>query len=248
MPSGNALSAEMLKELKNFLKKNKRTDLLSVYLRYVEKLHDVRPVLFPGTKTIYKSSESAIELLQQESKVWREPEVKITYEKGSVNSKTKKIYVCPYSGKVFGDNTHPNPQDAIYDWVAKCPQNSDRVGGVRAKRFFVSDDPEVIKGYITPNKRSIVKKVFSSQTNNKLYHSLETLLEEFKNSYLKPISLFEVQNQTRFTIHADLMTFLQAHISEQAVSDFVEALAEDPELKSFVSLWIEEEQEGQEKE
>ncbi|WP_108623989.1 DUF2709 domain-containing protein [Candidatus Similichlamydia epinepheli] len=243
MPSGNTLSAEMLKELKNFLKKNKRTDLLSVYLRYVERIHDVRPVLFPGTKTIYKSIESAIELLQKEGKVWREPEVKITYEKGKVNENTKKVYICPYSGKVFGDNTHPNPQDAIYEWVAKCPQNSDRVGGVKAKRFFVSDDPEVIKSYISKNKRSLTKKVFSSQTNNKLYHSLEALLEEFKRSYLKPVSLFEVQNQTRFTIHADLMTFLQEHICEQAVSDFVESLTADPELKSFVSLWVEEEQE-----
>lgn len=248
MPAGKALSAEMLRELKFFLKKNKRTDLLSVYLRYVEKLHNIRPVLFPGTKTIYTSIESAIELLQKDGKIWREPEVNITYEKGSVNEKTKKIYICPYSGKAFGDNTHPNPQDAIYEWVARCPQNSERVGGVKAKRFFVSDDPEVIKGYISPSRRSIVKKVFSSQTNNKLYHSIESLLEEFKKSYLKPISLFEVQNQTRFTIHEDLMILLQTHIREEAVSDFVETLSEYSEFKSFISLWIEEEQEEDEKE
>ena len=72
-------------------------------------------------------------------------EIKIGQDTRSVNEQTKKIYICPFSGKVFGDNTHPNPQDAIYDWVSTCAENNERVGGLRVKRFFVSEDPEMIQ-------------------------------------------------------------------------------------------------------
>ena len=57
-------------------------------------------------------ADQAIDALEKENKLWNETEIKITYSKEAVNEETKKIYICPFSGKVFGDNTHPNPQDA----------------------------------------------------------------------------------------------------------------------------------------
>lgn len=72
----------------------------------------------------------------------------------------RKIYICPFTGKVFGDNTHPNPQDAIYDWVSKCPENKERLDGIKVKRFFVSEDPDVIKNYIQKRREPISKIVF----------------------------------------------------------------------------------------
>ena len=56
-------------------------------------------------------------LKQKEGKLWRETEIKIQVGQPSVNEDTQKIYICPFTGKVFGDNTHPNPQDAIYEPV-----------------------------------------------------------------------------------------------------------------------------------
>ena len=125
-------------EMLRFLKKNKKADLITTYLFFLEKKFNLKPVLFIRDKEIYQSREDLIQRLEETGKLWRETEIKIQYGQQSVNEQSKKIYICPFTGKVFADNTHPNPQDAIYDWVSKCPENTERVGGLKAKRFLVS--------------------------------------------------------------------------------------------------------------
>src|SRR5262249_5196606 len=151
---------------------------------YLEKKFNIQPVLFAKEKTIYQSLEDAMRLLEKDHKIWHEAEIKIGFSNLSVNESTQKIYICPFTGKVFGDNTHPNPQDAIYDWVSKCPENTERIGGMRVKRFFVSEDPEVIRSYISKvkHKEPITKKVFCSVTSGKLFGSKEAVLNDFKEN------------------------------------------------------------------
>ena len=236
------LSEQTKTVLLNFLQERRSPELLTAYLFYLENRFRLQPVVFVRDKIIYQSAEVAIKKLEDEGKVWRETEIKIGYGPPSVNELTKKIYICPFTGKVFADNTHPNPQDAIYDWVSRCPENTERVGGVRAKRFFVSEDPEVIKNYIKPPKDPISKTVFSSAVTGKLYNSKEAVIREFKESYLKPMTLVEVQNQNRFQLEDSFLSFIQDHLQEEKVASFVETLAEDEAFHPYVNKWIEAEE------
>lgn len=232
-------SSEIRKDLIKYLKKNPDIDLLRAYLHFLEKKYKVLPVLFPREKTIYRSLDDLIQLLEKDGKLWRETEIKIQFGQQSVNENTKKIYICPYTGKVFGDNTHPNPQDAIYDWVSKCPENTDRSGGLPVKRFFVSEDPEVIKNYVKERKPPIQKVVFSSMITGKLFNSKEAVIQDFKNHHVKFLSLFEVQNQNRFKIQESLLEFIQMHLNQEEITLFVEELSEHKEFEPFVSQWTE---------
>jgi Protein of unknown function (DUF2709) len=236
-----ALSEQVKNALLQFLQDRRSPELLAAYLFYLEHRFHLQPVVFVRDKMIYQSTEAAVKKLENEGKVWRETEIKIGYGPPAVNELTKKIYICPFTGKVFADNTHPNPQDAIYDWVSKCPENSERLGGVRAKRFFVSDDPEVIKNYIKPPKEPISKTVFSSAVTGKLYNSREAVIRDFKENYLKPMTLVEVQNQNRFQLEDSFLNFIQDHLQEEKIAAFVETLAEDEAFHPFVTKWIEAE-------
>ncbi|MBM3183727.1 MAG: DUF2709 domain-containing protein [Chlamydiae bacterium] len=240
MTTALSITADQKNELLNFLKKNRSADLVSTYLFFVEEKYHLKPVLFPKEKTIYQSLEDLIQLLESQGKLWRETEIVIQFGQQSVNDQTKKIYICPFTGKVFGDNTHPNPQDAIYDWVSKCPENKERVGGLPVKRFFVSEDPEVIKNYISERKASIKKVVYSSAITGKLFNSKASVMEDFKKNHIKYLSLQEVQNQNRYQIEEHFLIFIQKHLTEEKISLFVEALSEHPEFKSFVEKWVEE--------
>jgi len=231
-------------ELYKFLKKNKKTDLVTIYLYYLEKKYNIVPVLFIREKTIYRSQEELVKKLEDQGKLWRETEIKIQFEKQSVNDQTKKIYICPFTGKVFGDNTHPNPQDAIYDWVATCPENTERVGGLKAKRFYVSEDPEVIKNYIIKRKEPIKKIVFSSAVTGKLFNSKASVIEDFLKNQLKPLSLIEVPGQNRFQIEEHLLQFIQEHLEEGKIASFVEALSAHEEFTPFIDQWMEEDKEN----
>jgi hypothetical protein len=142
------ISEDLKQDLKQFLTENPFAELVSTYLFFVERKFNIQPVLFPRDKTIFQSADDAVKSLEKDGKLWHETEIKISFTHQSVDENTKKVFICPFTGKVFGDNTHPNPQDAIYDWVSKCPENTERVGGLKAKRFFVSEDPEVIKNYL----------------------------------------------------------------------------------------------------
>lgn len=238
-----AISDDLSKDLKEFLHSNPGAELVNTYLYYVEKKFNLHPVVFVRDKIIFQGEEEAIKELEKNNKLWHEAEIKISLGQLSVNDQTKKIYICPFTGKVFGDNTHPNPQDAIYDWVEKCPENKERVGGLKAKRFFVSEDPEVIMSYAAKAKpkQPITKMVYSSVLNGKLFSTKQAVIEDFKKNYIKPLTLFEVQNQNRFEIEANFLSFIQKQLEEDKITAFVEALAEMEEFLPYVTRWIEAE-------
>lgn len=235
------ITEELRATLFEFLKQHSSPELLSAYLCYVENRYNVHPVLFPKEKSIYQSADEAIKLLEKDHKIWHEAEIKIGFSNLNVNAQTKKIYICPFTGKVFADNTHPNPQDAIYDWVSNCPENTERVGGLRVKRFFISEDPEVIQSYIAKvkHKEPITKKVFSSILSGKLFGTKESILKDFRENYLHPLSLMEVQNQNKYQIEEHFLQFIQTHLSEEKVTSFVEALMPFDEFKPYVASWLE---------
>lgn len=230
-------------ELLKFLKKNKKADLITTYLYYLGKKFNIKPVLFIRDKMIFQSQEELIKNLEEQGKLWRETEIKIQQGVQSVNEATKKIYICPFTGKVFADNTHPNPQDAIYDWVAKCPENNERIGGLKAKRFFVSEDPDVIKNYIVKLKAPITKIVFSSAVTGKLFNSKNAVIDDFIKNQLKSIPLEEVPNQNRFQIEEAFLAFIQKQLEESRINAFVEALSDFEEFATFLKQWLEEEDE-----
>ncbi|NGX56696.1 MAG: hypothetical protein K1060chlam5_00940 [Candidatus Anoxychlamydiales bacterium] len=232
------INEKLKNDLLKFIKTNKKIDLIALYLFYVENKFKINPVMFPKEKMIYKSLEDLIKHLEKEKQLYRETEIKIQFGKESVNEDTKKIYICPFTGKAFGDNTHPNPQDAIYDWVSRCKENTERVGGLKAKRFFISDDPEIIKKYIKVRKEPITKTVFSSVINGKLFNSKKAIIEDFKKNYIKKISLYEVQSQNKFKIHDDLLTFIQDELTEEKIQEFVELLSEHKEFEKHLKKWL----------
>jgi hypothetical protein len=236
------ISEEIKIDLADFLEANPRSELVNAYLYFVEKRFDLSPIAFPRGKTIYQSVDSAIIHLEKEENLWRETKVKISVGTQAVNELTKKIYICPFTGKVFGDNTHPNPQDAIYDWVAKCPENNERSDGLRVKRFFVSEDPEIIKNYIKP-KKSITKVVYSSAITGKLFQTKASVLEDFRHNHVKKMTLAEIQSQNRFEIEDRFLDFLQTQLDENKITAFVEALAEFEEFLPNIGRWVEDEAE-----
>jgi hypothetical protein len=235
------ISNDLKSQLEQFLKESESPELVTTYLFFIEKKFNLYPVLFPKDKTIYQSEEDAVKHVEKQQQLWHETEIKIGFSNLSVNDQTKKIYICPFTGKVFGDNTHPNPQDAIYDWVSKCPENTERVNGLRVKRFFISDDPEVIKNYAakTKPKEPITKVVYSSVLSGKLFNSKESVIKDFKQNYLKHLSLVEVQNQNRYQIEQQFLDFIQKQLVEDKIAAFVEALAEFEEFNPYVTQWLE---------
>ena len=239
---GALVITETLKdELDKFLQKNKKTDLITAYLFFLGKKFNISPVLYVRDKTIYQGQEDLLKRLEEQGKLWRETEIKIQTGPQGVNELTKKIYICPFTGKVFGDNTHPNPQDAIYDWVSKCPENKERIGGLKVKRFFVSEDPEMIKNYIVKRKDPIKKIVFSSAATGKLFNSKNAVIDDVVSHQLKSIPLMEVTNQNKFQIEEHFLAFIQKQLEETKIAAFVEALSGFDEFARFLDLWLEEE-------
>jgi len=237
------ISDSLKEELLKFFKKNRKADLITTYLFFLEKKYNIHPVLFLREKTIYQSQEDLIRRLEEQGRLWRETEIKIQFGQQMVDEQTQKIYICPFTGKVFGDNTHPNPQDAIYDWVSKCPENTERSGGLKVKRFFVSEDPEIIRNYIGKRKEPITKIVFSSAISGKLFNSKASVIEDFFKNQLKPLSLIEVPGQNRFQIEDSFLQFIQKQLQEGEIANFVETLSNIKDLAPFTEQWTEEEKE-----
>lgn len=234
------MEEKIKKALRKFFKEEKKPELLAAYLFYLGVKHGISPVLFPQEKRIYQSMDQLIKHLESLGKLWRETEIKVQFGKQNVNSETKKIYICPFTGKAFGDNTSLNPQDAIYDWVSKCPENNERVGGLKVKRFFVSEDPNVIAEYIEERKEPILKTVFSSAITGKLFNSKEAVIKDFKENHVRPMSLMEVQSQNRFEIEEGFLKFCKEALEEGRVASFVEALSGESEFEEHISGWFEE--------
>lgn len=239
--TGNVITDPIKVALKQYLSHHRPAELVSTYLFFIENKYKLQPVLFGREKKIFQNAEDVINLLESEHKLWHEAEIKITFSSQSVNELTKKIYICPFTGRVFGDNTHPNPQDAIYDWVSKCPENTERVGGLRVKRFFVSEDPEVIRNYIPQQKpkEAVIKTVYSSVLSGKLFNTKEAVIKDFRKHYLKRLSLAEVQNQNRYEIEPHFLAFLQDQLVEDKITSFVEALSAETELAPYIEQWLE---------
>jgi hypothetical protein len=233
------IDKQLKEKLKKFFKSHKKVDLTPAYLFYLENQYHIAPVLFPKEKKIYQNKEILITLLEKKHELWRETEIKVQFEKESVNEETRRVYICPFTGKVFGDNTHPNPQDAIYDWVSKCKENTERVGGMKVKRFFVSEDPEVIKNYIKERKEPIIKTVFSSAVTGKLFNSKRAVIDDFIKNQIKPLTLMEVQNQNRFELEESFLEFIKTHFQQEKIQEFVEALSEEKEFVTHVERWVE---------
>lgn len=238
------ISDNLKEELLTFLKKNKKADVVTTYLYFLEKKLKIQPVLFIREKKIYQSKEALIKNLEDQGKLWRETEIKIHFQKESVNEQTTKVYICPFTGKVFGNNTHPNPQDAIYDWVSTCPENTERVDGLRVKRFFVSEDPEMIKNYIVKRREPITKTVYSSAVTGKLFNSKASVIEDFVQNQIKSIPLVEVPSQNRFQMDDQMLAFIQDKLQEDKISSFVETLSDFSEFSPFVEGWLDEEVAG----
>jgi hypothetical protein len=109
------------------------------------------------------------------------------------------------------------------------------------KRFYISEDPEVIQNYAAKvkHKDPISKVVFSSVLSGKLFNSKRAVIEDFKTNYLKPVSLVDVQNQNRFQIEEGFLAFIQKQLEGDRVGVFVEALADFDEFMPFVEQWVE---------
>ncbi len=235
-----ALPEILRKDLVSYLSAESDRELVDTYLHFLELKHDLEPVLFIRDKMIFENVDKALSKLEKDGQLYHQAEIKIQFHTGDVNEETKRVYICPFTGKVFGDNTHPNPQDAIYDWVSKCKENTERSGGLKAKRFYVSEDPEVIKSYIPKEKpkEGVTKTVFSSLLSGRLFASKKGVLEEVKKNYFKPMSLFEVQNQNRFKIDDTFLAFLKENLQEEKIARFVEELAEYEEFSPFIEKWL----------
>ncbi|MBS0622430.1 MAG: DUF2709 domain-containing protein [Verrucomicrobia bacterium] len=234
-----AISDALRKSLLNFLDENKKVDLLTAYAFFLQERDGAEPVLFPSGKTIYQNADEAVRLLEKEGKLWREAQVQIHFSRESVNAETKKIYLCPFCSKVYGDNLHPNPQDAIYDHVARCPQNKERLGGLPIKRFNVSEDPEMIKHYITERKEPISKTVYSSVITGKLFNSKSAVVRDFTHNHLKSITILEALGQNRFEIETHFLSSLQKQMNDEKISAFVEELSKYEEFEPYVERWVE---------
>lgn len=229
------------KILATFLKKQRKPDLLTTYLFYLEQKFEVGPIVYIKEKKIYRGEKELINHLEAQNKLWRETEIKIQLGHQEVNDETTKIYICPFSGKVFGNNTHPNPLDAIYDWVSKCPENKERIGGLPVKKFYVSEDPDVIRNYIKEVKEPITKIVYSSGVTGKLFNSKKAVIDDFKKHHIKPIALVDVPTQNRFQIEDGFMEWIQSQIDDTNINLFVEAVSDIAEFEKHIEHWFEEE-------
>lgn len=238
--STTAIPLHIQEVLKNFVSKTKNPELIATYFHYVEAKFRLKPVVFLKEKIVFKSQEDALSILEKQGEIWRETEIKIGFVRSSVDEQTTKIYICPFTGKVFGNNTHPNPQDAIYDWVSQCPENKERINGLKVKRFFISEDPELIRSYALKfaPKAPLTKVVYSSAMNGKLFHSKEAVIEDVVEHYLKPISLVEVMNQNKYHINDAFMQMIQEQLEEDKIAAFVEAASHIPELQPYVETWV----------
>ena len=230
---------ELRSELISYLKRKRKPDLINSYFFFLSKKYKLDPIVSPRHKMIFRNLDEALTFLSREGRLWRETRIRIGQERSQVDELTQKIYICPFSGKVFADNTHPNPQDAIYEWVANCPENTERKDGLVVKRFYVSEDPEIIQNYIQKCDEPITKVVFSSALTGAIFNSKEAIIEEFKKNYIKPITLEEIQNQNRFEIEEEFLHFIQEQLVEEKISQFVETLAQYEPFLPYIQKWLE---------
>ncbi len=87
------ISENLKDELLKFLKKNKKADLITTYLYFLEKKFHIKPVLFIREKRIYQSQEELVKTLESQGKLWRETEIKIQIGQQGVFRNIKTFYL-----------------------------------------------------------------------------------------------------------------------------------------------------------
>jgi hypothetical protein len=228
------ISPEHKSELMKFLKKHLEADAVEGYCAHIEHKFKLKPIACPREKVICQSLDDLIHYLESHGKLWRETEITIQFGKQSVNENTKKIYICPFCSKAIGENMDANPADWMYEHVAKCKSNNIIVDGLPVKKFLVSEDPDMIKEYITERKASVKKVVYTS-ASGKLFNSKAAVLEDFKKNQVKPMTLYEVvQNPREFTVEGRLASLRDEFIVEEKIIAFLEALSKFPEFEPYV--------------
>ena len=70
------------------------------------------------------------------------------------------------------------------------------------------------------------------------FHSKEAVIDDFRENYLKRVSLVEVQGQSRFQIEESFMAFIEEYLQEDKIAAFVETLSEYEEFAPYVELWL----------
>jgi prephenate dehydratase len=105
----------------------------------------------------------------------------------------------------------------------------------------VSEDPDVIKNYVSERKASLKKVVYSSAITGKLFNSKQAVIDDFKKNHIKSMTLIEVQNQNRYQIEEHFLAFIQKHLVEDKIAEFVEALSEHSEFEPYLGKWVESE-------
>jgi len=87
-------------------------------------------------------------------------------------------------------------------------------------------------------KAPITKVVFSSIITGKLFNSKKAIIDDLKKNYTKPLTLAEVQNQNRFEINDEFLSFLQSLLTEEKIAAFVEILSNYNEFEQYLEKWI----------
>ena len=113
---------------------------------------------------------------------------------------------------------------------------------MKVKRFFVSEDPEVIKNYIQKRREPITKIVFSSGVTGKLFNSKKAVLDDFEKNQLKDLELVDVPSQNRYQIEEHFLAFIQEQLDDTKISAFVDAMSAYSEFETHVNRWVEENQ------
>lgn len=238
--SDSVIAPNLMTELETYLKKHRSVDLVTAYLFFLEKKFNLSPIVFLKEKKIYKSKEELLSILEKENKIYRETPITIQVGKPPVNAATTRVYICPFCNKVYGNNTSLNPQDAIYEHVAKCPENKERTGGIKTKKFYVSDDPKIIQTYQQEVRAPIQKTVYTSLLTGKLFHNKHSIINDLVENYTLSLHLSDVTKQNRFELQDDFLEFIQTHLEEDKIVLFVDAVSKTGKFDKHVARWTEE--------
>lgn len=235
-----AITTEQKAHLLNFLKKTKNVTPLMGYCAFLEDKHHLKLVICPREKIICQSMADLVAYLEAQGKLWKQTECSIQYSRPLVDHNTKQIYICPHCGWAVGDNTD-YPTDAICTHVKKCPKNHERIGGLPTDRFIISKNPEDIKKHIPEKKSSVQKVVFTSHFDpKKVFISKQAVIDDFKKSYVKSVSLSEaasavLEEKPEPIIEEKLKAFIDQQIQE--FDAFIQILAEDKNFELYLKKW-----------
>ena len=207
-----------------------------LYILILQHVHDIDPVVFLPNKVIFKNSEDAVHKLTTKAHTHNIAieTIKILMHRQAavVNDETTKIYICPYTGKVFGNNTCNYPEDEIYDWVSTYA-TSNNIG--TGTKFFISSDKELINTYLSSNPDNY-KTVYKIQGNNQLFLDVVTAEKQLVKS-LVPMDLNSVLNQNKFQIEASFLKVCQHVLQDSYISKIVAVLNQAPTLKQYSHIW-----------